>query len=290
MASLKEIKNRIGSIRGTLKITSAMKMVASAKLHRVQDRAKGLAEYQHYLSRITLALCSDTEMDVESSFSASHKAKGEAIVVVFSSDSALCGGYNINTIRELIGTMAALKKEGYAKIIVYPIGEKVAQASRKLGYTICDDFRHASQSTDFEAMQQLADKLMAMYASGEADRVVVVHNHFVSMGRQEPMSVDYLPFSFDKLDAESQQEFSDDYICEPPAKELLAELVPFTLRMKLCETLIDSQTAEHAARTVAMQTASDNAHTLLDDLSLTYNKRRQQAITNELADITQADL
>lgn len=282
MAALKEIKARIASVRSTLKITSAMKMVASAKLHRVQGQAQAAAEYERGLSQIAAALTAASGAKAASPLLLSHDKRGRAVVVAFSSDGSLCGSFNANAVKALAQQVERLRAEGFDRVTVIPVGGKIAQAA---GYDTDGRFRTLVSNPACEGAAALADALMAEYAAGEADWVVLVYNHFRSMGRQTPVQEMFLPLPA----GEERPGRVPEYICEPGAETLLAALLPQTLRARLHAVLLDSATAEQAARTVAMQTASDNAAELLDDLSLTYNKRRQQAITDELADITPAE-
>lgn len=285
MAALKEIKARIASVRSTLKITSAMKMVASAKLHRVQGQAQAAAEYERGLSQIAAALTAASGAKAASPLLLPHDKHGRAVVMAFSSDGSLCGSFNANAVKALAQQVERLRAEGFDRVTVIPVGEKIAQAAAEAGYDTDGRFRTLVSNPACEGAAALADALMAEYAAGEADRVVLVYNHFRSMGRQTPVQEMFLPLPA----GEERPGCVPEYICEPGAEALLAALLPQTLRARLHAVLLDSATAEQAARTVAMQTASDNAAELLDDLSLTYNKRRQQAITDELADITPAE-
>ena len=281
MAALKEIKNRIASVRSTLKITSAMKMVASARLHHVQATATALAEYERGLSEMLAALCASSGKKVESPLTEPHEAPAHAVIVAVSSDGSLCGAFNANIAKSVAQQVKALRKEGYGRVTVLPVGEKIAQAAVKAGYAVEDRFRSLAGSVSYDGAAMLADRLTEGYETGEFDHVVLVFNHFHSMGRQVPTVECFLPVPDEPLPATAAE-----YLCEPGAAQLTAELLPYTLRTRLYAMLLDSATAEHAARTIAMQTATDNAKELLDELSLTYNKRRQQAITDELADIT----
>ena len=290
MAFLKEIKSRIASVNSTLKITSAMKMVASAKLHRVQSKSESLGEYERRLSRISGALSQSTgEGASPSPLSISHRGTHQAIVVAFSSDGSLCGGFNTNVIRAMSEQVNRLREEGFETVTVYPIGDKIAQAAHKIEYEVCDDFQTLSGSLDYAQVSALSKRLMEMYVSGKVDRVCLVYNHFHSMSRQTPVCEVYLPTSFSLNPEEASTDYFTDYLYEPAPERLLKELLPYSLRIKLYRVLLDSSTAEHAARMIAMQTATDNGQALLDELSLLYNKRRQQAITDELADITSLD-
>lgn len=287
MAALKEIKARIASVGSTLKITSAMKMVASAKLHRVQATAAALGEYARRLSDIAQTACTASDSKIISPLMQSHDGPGRAIVVAFSSDGSLCGAFNANAIRALAQQVAMLSAEGFAAVTVIPVGEKVAQAAVKAGYDVDDRFRTLEADAGYEEAAALADFLMEEYISERAARVALVYNRFQSMGRQTPVQEIFLPMVAST--SEAQPNTVSEYICEPEAGILVAALLPYALRTHFYSVLLDSRTAEHAARTVAMQTATDNATELLEELSLTYNKRRQQAITDELADITPAE-
>lgn len=285
MAALKELKGRINSVQSTLKITSAMKMVASAKLHRVQSSMEALSVYESHFTETVAALCSDPDVVTASPLYLPHKNLRHAVVVAFASDSSLCGAFNSNVFRQLHKTVAALRSEGFSRITVYPIGEKMVQAVAKSDLEVCLDYRHLVGKYSYDGMAPLATLLMEDYVAGNVDRVSLVYNHFHSMGRQEPESDQLLPFNRESVH-NLGREAAHDYILEPGPDELLAGLLPSAVRIRLYRVLLDSITAENAARMIAMQTATDNAQELSDDLSLEYNKRRQQAITAELADIT----
>ena len=289
MAALKELKARIASVQSTLKITSAMKMVASAKLHRVQSSMEALADYEHRFSEIVAALCSDPDVITASPLTTEHKEKRHATIVAFSSDNSLCGAFNANVIKELHKAVKALKGEGFREITVFPVGEKMVQGTAKeKTFSICRDFGGLVGKPSFEGTAPLAELLMKDYLDGNTDRVCTVYNHFHSMGRQVPMQEQVLPFKDESLENQGREAVRD-YILEPDSDALLEVMIPSEVRIRLYRTLLDSITAENAARMIAMQTANDNAQELIDELSLEYNKRRQQAITDELADITQSN-
>lgn len=288
MAALKEIKARIASVSSTLKITSAMKMVASAKLHRVQAEAEALAVYERQLAAITAALFRYAgEKEILLPLARPHAQLRRAVVVAIASDGSLCGGFNAEAMRQLEHTIEELHREGCDEVEVWPVGEKMAAFVRKQGYPANNDFRQLGGHHSYAGAVEAADRLMKAFADGVIDRAVLVYNHYASMSRQTPVCETLLPLeSRQCADAKSPDA---DYICEPSPRELLVALLPLSVRTRLYEVLLDSATAEHAARTVAMQTASDNAEELLDELKLFFNKQRQQAITNELADISSAD-
>lgn len=291
MAALKELKERIASVQSTLKITSAMKMVASAKLLRVQSSMEALSEYERRFSDIVAALVSDPDVEVASPLTLEHGEKRRACLVALASDSSLCGAFNANALREAVSAVEELLAGGFSRVTVYPIGEKMVQgmgryaAARGENVDICLDYRHLVGKHSFDGIIPLADRLMEDFLAGRCDRVCISRCHFHSMGRQDPMREQLLPFNRVSR-ANVDRTTAVDYILEPAPDTLLDALLPSAIRIILYNALLDSITAENAARMVAMQTATDNAEELSDDLTLEYNKRRQQAITSELADIT----
>ena len=291
MAALKELKERIASVQSTLKITSAMKMVASAKLLRVQSSMEALSEYERCFSDIVAALVSDPDVEVASPLTLEHGEKRRACLVALASDSSLCGAFNANALREAVSVVEELLAGGFSRVTVYPIGEKMVQgmsryaAERGENVDICLDYRHLVGKHSFDGIIPLADRLMEDFLAGRCDRVCISRCHFHSMGRQVPMREQLLPFNRVSR-ANVDRTTAVDYILEPAPDTLLDALLPSAIRIILYNALLDSITAENAARMVAMQTATDNAEELSDDLTLEYNKRRQQAITSELADIT----
>lgn len=288
MASLREIKERISSVSSTLKTTSAMKMVASAKFHRVQGMSASLQVYEKSLTETLRVLCADTSVKLESPFVGAGKQGGKVIVLALASDTSLCGAFNSQVIKALEQKLARLKADGAESVSIWPVGEKMAATVNKWSWPVCNDFRNISSQLNPQKAALITDRLMEEYLKGNADNVVVVYNHFYSMGRQVPQERQFLPFDITST-TEGVKLPDEDYICEPSKHELFETLLPYVLRSRIYALLLNSSTAEFAARTVAMQTASDNARDLLDELKLSYNKRRQQAITDELADIAQVD-
>lgn len=286
MASLKEIKNRIGSVKSTKKITSAMKMIASSKLHKAQNAISNFLPYQQKLDVIlTNLLSSDTSY--ESPFIQKRETKRVAIVG-FASNSSLCGAYNSNVIKEF-STVYAKKKEeiGAGNILVYPIGKKLADALKKQEIAAQGDYRDMADKPTFLAVQDLAKELIKKYIDGEIDEVILIYHHFISTGSQKLKKTQFLPFDLESAKPEGQQDENmfADYILEPSKEEILDSLIPTVLYSRLYAALLDANASEHAARMIAMQIASDNADELVQDLTIQYNKSRQQAVTNELLDI-----
>ena len=287
MASLKEVKGRIATVNNTRKITSAMKMVASAKLHKAQGAITNMLPYERSLHRLFTNFLSGG--DVQSCYTVAREVKRIALVV-FSSNSSLCGGFNANVIKHTTQWLDEHQSLGKEQILIYPVGKKVADALVKQGYAVQGDFQHMADKPSFSEASALAQQLMDMFEKGEVDRVELLYNHFKSTASQILTHEVYLPLQTcppddRKEEGSRERKEETDYILEPSREELLATLLPKVLRMKLYTVLLDSNASEHAARTMAMQIATDNADDLLQELTLMYNKTRQQAITNELLDI-----
>lgn len=289
MASLKEVKGRINSINGTLKITSAMKMVASSKLHKAQEAIENMLPYERRLHRMLTDLLG-SGIRVESPFSVKREVKKVALVV-FASNSSLCGGFNMNVIRHLNEWVEKYTRQvGKENIQIYPVGRKVADAVKKMGFTPMGDYQHLSGKPNYREASELAAELMKRFVHGEIQQVDLLYNHFKSTSTQVLTQEAFLPIDLgvsNQPDEDNEEITGElaDYILEPSVDQLLRELVPKVLHLKLFTALLDSAASEHAARMMAMQMATDNANDLIQDLTLIYNKSRQQAITNELLDI-----
>ena len=279
MASLKEVKGRIATVNNTRKITSAMKMVASAKLHKAQGAITNMLPYERRLHGLLTNLLGGSEVLVWNT----HREVKRVALVVFSSNSSLCGGFNANVIKHATQWLDEYQALGKDNILIYPVGKKVADALSKMGYAIQGNFQHLADKPSFAEAAELAQGLMNLFTRGEVDRVELLYNHFKSTASQILTREVYLPMQTSGNAMEGKEDM--DYILEPSREELLATLLPKVLRMKLYTVLLDSNASEHAARTMAMQIATDNADDLLQELTLMYNKTRQQAITNELLDI-----
>ncbi len=292
MASLKEVKTRINSVKSTRKITSAMKMVASAKLHKAQGAIENMLPYERKLNKILTNFLS-ADLPVESPYIKAREVKRVAIVA-FSSNTSLCGAFNANVIKMLLQTVGEFRTLGQDNILIFPVGKKVDEAVKRLGFEPQETSPTLSDKPSYQEASELAHRLMEMYVSGEIDRVELIYHHFKSMGVQILLRETYLPIDLTRVvDEEEKQkeeevqggEIANDYIIEPSAEELIANLIPTVLSQKLFTAAVDSNASEHAARTLAMQVTTDNANELIQDLTKQYNKSLQQAITNELLDI-----
>lgn len=290
MASLKEVKNRINSVKSTRQITSAMKMVASAKLHKAQGSIESMLPYQRKLNEI---LTNFLRMD--GTFSSPYtvvRPLQRVAIVVCSSNGSLCGAFNSNVVRMLDKTLDEYQSLGHENILIYPVGKKVEEAVKKAGYQSQGSFQELAGKPEYAQARGLAERLMDEFVSGRVDRVELIYHHFKSMGSQVLLREEYLPLNLDRVAEESAggaatdaRAYNDNYLVEPSVEELLAVLLPKVLCQKIYTVLTDSNASEHAARMLAMQAATDNANDLIQELTKQYNKTRQQAITNELLDI-----
>jgi len=280
MASLKEIKGRISSVKSTLKITSAMKMVASARLHKAQSAIEGMLPYEKSLQRILEEVMPSGSRDEFIPYSAKSEEQrsGRVALVAVASNSSLCGAFNNNVIKEARKCISKLESDGLT-VDVYPVGKKMADALKRDGRTCDMNLSHLVADAHYDEAADLAKTLTDAYVGGKYDRVMLVYNHFVSTATQKPQVDVFLPM------ASPSGAESSAYILEPSADALLRELLPKLLKLKVYTMLLDSVASEHSARTVAMQTATDNGNRILSDLTLEYNKGRQQKITSEILDL-----
>jgi len=277
--SLKEIKIRIASVTNTRKTTSAMKMVSSVKLRKAQQGIQYAVPYVEQLDHILGHLSGMPAAQKVSPLVVQREVK-EVAVVCFSSDSSLCGGFNGNIIkhsRALVDELSKIDKTP----LVYTVGQKITDAFRKEGMSINTGYADMMQSRSYEQAASLADDLMDMFLNGHLDKVILTYTHFKSAGSQKIVDEVLLPVSVPAAEAEQES----DYILEPSAQDLMKVLLPKVIRTKVYCAMLDSYASEQAARVIAMQAATENADKLIGELTLQYNKLRQQAITNEILDL-----
>ena len=269
-----------------------MKMVASAKLHKAQGAIENMLPYQKKLNKILTNFLS-ADLPIESPYVQEREVKRVAIVV-FSSNTSLCGAFNANVIKMMMQTIGEFRTLGQDNILIFPVGKKVDEAANRMGFKPQEVSPTLSDKPTYQEAAELAHRLMDLYVAGEVDRVEIIYHHFKSMGVQILLRETYLPINLTSVVSEEdreneeevqENEIANDYIIEPNAEELIASLIPTVLSQKIFTAAVDSNASEHAARTLAMQVATDNANELIQDLTKQYNKSRQQAITNELLDI-----
>ena len=283
--NLKEIKQRIHSVKSTQKITSAMKLVAAAKLRRTQGAIENLRPYERKLNAILSSFLGNTP--VNSEFSISREVK-KVVIIPVASDTTFCGAFNSNIIRLARETLAEYSQKG-VEMEIMPVGKKMHEIFKKQGISTVDVLMEQAGKPLYDAVSVVAKELMQRFLSGNIDRIELVYTHFVSAGKLVPQREVLLPVDVTSMVSESVGH-SVDYIVEPSKEDVLRSLVPNVVTLRLYAALLDSAVAEHAARMVAMQVATDNADDLIGELTQEYNKCRQQAITNELLDIISCDV
>lgn len=284
MASLKEVKTRIASVNSTRKITSAMKMVASSKLHRAQQAIESMRPYERQLTRIMSTFVGSMEGEVDTAYAAQRDVK-RVVIVLFTSNSSLCGGYNANAVKAFVKKVEEYRSHDIEICRVYAMGKKAAEAVGKLKNFDWVDKSALLDHPSYQEAAKVASELMDLYVKGDIDEVDLIYHHFKSAGTQILTTETFLPID---LHADSTEEGATNnlnFIVEPSMGDIVNQLIPKSLHLRLYTALLDSLASEHAARVIAMQVATDNADDLLRELTLTYNKTRQQAITNELLDI-----
>lgn len=284
MASLKEVKTRIASVNSTRKITSAMKMVASSKLHRAQQAIESMRPYERQLTRIMSTFVGSMEGEVDTAYAAQRDVK-RVVIVLFTSNSSLCGGYNANAVKAFVKKVEEYRSRNIEVCRVYAMGKKAAEAVGKLKNFDLVDKSALLDHPSYQEAAKVASELMDLYVKDDIDEVDLIYHHFKSAGTQILTTETFLPID---LHADSTEEGATNnlnFIVEPSMGDIVNQLIPKSLHLRLYTALLDSLASEHAARVIAMQVATDNADDLLRELTLTYNKTRQQAITNELLDI-----
>lgn len=257
-----------------------MKLVSSAKLRRAQMAIEGFSHYSDKLNGL-LASFLTSSAGFTTELAAERDCK-KAVVIAVASDTGLCGTFNANVINRMRAVLEGYKTSNI-DVEVYVVGKKMYDAVRKLGYSPREELMSQSSTPQYNDIAAVARELMERFRSGGIDRVEVIHSHFKSAAKQEPLNEMLLPIELKMAEMETLP--TTDYIVEPGREVLLNALVPKVVELRLFTALLDAAAAEHAARVLAMQVATDNATDLISELTLEYNKGRQQAITNELLDI-----
>jgi len=282
MASLKEVKERIGSVSSTQQITKAVKMVAAAKLRRAQDRIVQLRPYSEKLGALLANVSSGNTEEGMSTFTEAREVN-RVLFIAVTSDRGLCGGFNANVFKAVKN---ALKNEEYAnaEVEAMPMGKKSFDFFRKKGGPVNDKYWDVFGNLSFESVREAAEDAMDGFASGKYDRVVLVYNEFKNVATQIVKTEQFLPI-VELATAEGAATTNTDYIYEPSKDYIVDELIPKSLKIQLYKAVLESNASEHGARMTAMGKATDNADDLLKELKLTYNRTRQAAITKEILEI-----
>ena len=284
MASLKEVRARISSIKSTQQITKAMKMVAAAKLRRAQDNITQLRPYARKLSQMLGTVSAGAETAMENPYKQARTIE-RVLLIVVTSDRGLCGAFNTNVAKGALTLIdekyAAQARSGNVEIMA--IGKKGSEAFQRRGFKVNTAHRDVFTALNFTTVRAAAEEAMDGFANGRYDVVEVIYNEFKNAAMQIVRTEQMLPI----VSAETPvgQTASTNYIFEPSEDEIITELIPKTIKIQLYKAVLDSNASEHGARMTAMDKATENAGELLKELRLVYNRTRQAAITTEILEI-----
>lgn len=280
MASLKDIRVRIASVKSTRKITSAMKVVSAAKFHKAQEQQ---VQFQRYLERFehTMALAMRYTSVYRHPLMEVAAPEAPVALLVFASNSSLCGAYNSNVISTAVARGRELNHEGL-EVVFFAFGKRVVEGLERMGYTLGGAETELVDRPTFDAVVTLFDMLSADFLAGRFSRVEVVYNHFLNAAVQTPRSATLLPMEPDFSTRTAER---IEYIFEPTVRQFFDYTLPHLGRLQLNTYVFSNYVGEHGARMTAMTQATDNANKLVDDLTLEYNKARQAAITSEILEI-----
>ena len=277
MANLKEIRNRIASVSSTMQITSAMKMVSAAKLKKAQDAITAMRPYADKLTELLQSLSASLDADSGSKFSDAREVN-KVLVVAITSNRGLCGAFNSNIIKQCASLIQGTY--GDKQVDLVTIGKKGNDLLGKR-HTIVSDHSPVYDDLTFDNVAEITEQLMQLFVDGSYDKIELVYNKFKNAATQIVMTEQFLPI----VPIEGEENSNTDYIFEPSKVQIVEQLIPKSLKTLLFKAVRDSFASEHGARMTAMHKATDNASELKDQLTLTYNKARQAAITNEILEI-----
>ena len=278
MANLKEIRIRITSVGSTMQITSAMKMVSAAKLKRAQDAITQMRPYANKLTELLVNLSSTLDSSEGGDYSEKRDVK-KVLLVTITSNRGLCGGFNANIIKKAKSLIINEYKDAQTDIL--SIGKKSSEDFTKNGFNVLSTHDELYSDLTFDNTSEIAQRIMDAFTNTEYDKVVVLYNQFKNAATQIVMNEQFLPIE----SPENSESTIGDYIFEPNQKDIVETLIPKSLKTQLFKAILDSYASEHGARMTAMHKATDNAGELKKELTLSYNKARQAAITNEILEI-----
>ena len=278
MANLKEIRNRISSVGSTMQITSAMKMVSAAKLKRAQDAILQMRPYANKLTELLVNLSSSLDSSDGGDFS-SEREISNVLLVPITSNRGLCGGFNANIIKQTLN----LIRNDYAgkDVSILSIGKKSSEYFRNNNYNVISSHDEIFSDLTYDNIAKISEDIMQSFLDLKYDKVVLIYNQFKNAATQNVMSENFLPVQ----SPNDENASIGDYIFEPEKKEIIQQLIPKSLKTQMFKAVLDSHASEHGARMTAMHKATDNASELKKDLTLSYNKARQAAITAEILEI-----
>ena len=278
MANLKEIRSRINSVSSTMQITSAMKMVSAAKLKRAQDAITKMRPYANKLTEMLEKLSANLDSSVAGVYT-QKKGKENLLIIPITSNRGLCGGFNANIIKT---TKKLIEDQNLnTKTSILSIGKKSSEHFTKNGFNVIETHDNLFAEITFANVSSVANTIMEKFVSGDFNNVILVYNRFKNAATQIIMTENFLPIQ----PKEKIINPSGDYIFEPKQQQIVDQLIPKSLKTQLFKAVLDSHAGEHGARMTAMHKATDNAGDLKNELTLTYNKARQAAITAEILEI-----
>ena len=296
MPSLKEFRNRIASVKSTQKITSAMKMVAAAKLRRAQEHAEASRPYSERMGRMLGSLAKSVEgLPGAPKLLAGTGKEDTYLVVVATADRGLCGGFNSSIVREARRRIDQLLRDG-KEVKILCLGRKGRDQLRRFhGDKVIDTIEELNKPyVRFEPAAEVADRVIRMFEDGEFDVCLLYYAQFKSAIQQIVTEQQLIPFKVEELEDEAEEEAPEAikkgavYEYEPNEEEILKELLPRNLAVQLFKALLENNASEHGARMTAMDNATRNAGDMIDRLTLQYNRQRQSVVTNELIEIISA--
>ena len=287
MAGSREIRTKISSVKNTQKITRAMEMVAASKMRKAQDRMKKARPYGEKIRNVA-AHMSRANTEYRHPFLIERDTVKRVGVIIVTSDKGLCGGLNTNVLRRVVGEMKTWEAEG-EEIEVSCIGNKGLGFMSRINANVISKVVGLGDTPDMESLIGAVKVVLDGYNEDRFDRVYIFYNRFINTMKQEPVMEQLLPLSDDRMQEEAQSEGTTtaawDYIYEPEAKPVIDDIMVRYVEALIYQALTENMASEQSARMVAMKAASDNASSVIDELTLIYNKSRQAAITKELSEI-----
>ena len=274
MPSIKEVKNRIGSVKSTQQLTKAMKMVAAAKLKKAQDKVLQLRPYSKKLNEILSNLSDSINNELFK-----ERNLNKVLVVIVSSDKGLCGGFNSSLIKEF---KSFSNDNNFNNITVLPIGKKAYDFFKNSNFDLILDYWEELNEFSYEKSSEICDFIISSFIESRFDKVSIIYNEFKNVAVQKTVSENFLPVIQEET---KQNDSNNNYIFEPQKNKIIDDLIPQTLKTQLLKSVLESNASEQGSRMTAMSQATDNAGELLKELKLTYNRSRQAAITKEILEI-----
>ncbi|KAB7731124.1 ATP synthase F1 subunit gamma [Rudanella paleaurantiibacter] len=286
MPSLKEVRNRIVSVNSTQQITKAMKMVAAAKLRRAQDNIIQMRPYAQKLSEMLGTVSAGADVAAESPYKAVRPVE-RVLMIVVTSDRGLCGAFNTNVVKAALTRISEqyATQQSRGNVEIMAIGKKGGEAFTRRGFKVNNQFVDSFLNLSFANVRAAAESAMESFVAGRYDVIELVYNEFKNVATQIVRTEQMLPIVSKPADATATTASAVNYAFEPSEEEIIAELIPKSLKIQLYKAVLESNASEHGARMTAMDKATENAGELLKELRLVYNRTRQAAITKEILEI-----